>query len=110
MSVQTTLPAGTGEAAAPAQRWRHWDPASLVWLLAIVALLVLVLNPLLRLLVVSFQDDSGAFTLANYAAAYGRMRQLQALANSLLLGVSSGCLCLVFGVPLAWALSRTDMP
>ncbi|WP_427912975.1 ABC transporter permease [Ramlibacter sp. MMS24-I3-19] len=110
MSVQTTLPAGTGEAAAPAQRWRHWDPASLVWLLAIVALLVLVLNPLLRLLVVSFQDDNGAFTLANYAAAYGRMRQLQALANSLLLGVSSGCLCLVFGVPLAWALSRTDMP
>jgi iron(III) transport system permease protein len=81
-----------------------------VWLVAIAVLIVLVVNPLLRLLIVSFQGDDGAFTLANYAAAYGRIRQLRALGNSLLLGVSSGCLCLLFGVPLAWALSRTDMP
>ena len=30
--------------------------------------------------------------------------------NSLVLGVSAAALCLLFGVPMAWALSRTDMP
>jgi iron(III) transport system permease protein len=65
---------------------------------------------LLRLLVVSFHQPDGAFTLANYFVAYGRARYVEALLNSLILGVSAASLCLVFGVPLAWALSRTDMP
>jgi iron(III) transport system permease protein len=73
-------------------------------------LLFLVVNPLLRLLVVSFQQPDGTFTLANYFVAYGRARYVEALLNSLILGVSAASLCLVFGVPLAWALSRTDMP
>jgi iron(III) transport system permease protein len=91
--------------------WRHLDKMSWVWLLAIAVLLFLVVNPLLRLLLVSFQQpDTGAFTLANYAAAYSRSRYLDALVKSLILGVSSASLCLLFGVPLAWALSRTDMP
>jgi iron(III) transport system permease protein len=79
-------------------------------LLAIGLLLFLVVNPLLRLLVVSFQQPDGTFTLANYFVAYGRARYVEALLNSLILGVSAASLCLVFGVPLAWALSRTDMP
>src|SRR5881275_2771452 len=105
----TPLPETTA-GAAWAQRWRHWDKGSLVWVVAIAILAVLVLNPLLRLLVVSFQDESGAFTLANYQAAYGNARHLRALGNSLVLGLSSGVLCLAFGVPIAWCLSRTDMP
>ncbi|MBC5767922.1 ABC transporter permease [Ramlibacter albus] len=93
-----------------AQRWRHWDRWSLVWLFAIAVLVFLVVNPLARLFVVSFQDADGAFTLANYISAYSRSRHIEALGNSLVLGVSAGVLCLLFGVPLAWALSRTDMP
>ena len=93
------------------QRWRHLDKSSWVWLLAIAFLLFLVVNPLLRLLVVSFQQpDTGAFTLANYLSAYGRSRYVDALGNSLVLGVSAATLCAIFGVPMAWALSRTDMP
>jgi iron(III) transport system permease protein len=92
------------------QRWKHWDKTTIVWIVAIAFLVFLVVNPLLRLFVVSFQDGSGAFTLANYVAAYSRSRYLEALLNSLILGVSSGALCLLFGVPMAWALSRTDMP
>lgn len=93
------------------RRWRHLDKSAWVWLLAIMVLLFLVVNPLLRLLIVSFQQpDTGAFTLANYAAAYSRSRYVDALGNSLLLGVSAASLCLLFGLPLAWALSRTDMP
>ena len=93
------------------QRWRHLDKSSWVWLLAIAVLVFLVVNPLVRLLLVSLQQpESGAFTFANYLAAYGRSRYVDALGNSLVLGVSAASLCLVFGVPMAWALSRTDMP
>lgn len=108
--VETTpLPeAAAGEGWA--QRWRNWDKSSWFWLLAIAVLVFLVVNPLLRLLVASFQDETGAFSLANYVAAYGRARHIEALGNSLTLGLGSGVLCLLFGVPLAWALSRTDMP
>jgi len=103
-------PAAVPGASAWLQRWRHLDRSFWVWIVAIVVLLVLVVNPLLRLLIVSFQDANGGFTLANYVAAYSRTRHLQALGNSLVLGVSAASLCLVFGVPMAWALSRTDMP
>ena len=92
-------------------RWRHLDRTVVVWILLVGVLLVLVLNPLARLLWASLQHgDTGGFTLANYAAAYGRWRYLEALINSLVLGVAVGALCTVFGVPMAWAVSRTDMP
>jgi iron(III) transport system permease protein len=94
-----------------ARRWHHLDKSSWIWLVVIAVLLVLVVNPLARLLVVSFQQtDTGAFTLANYIAAYSRSRYVEALVNSLVLGTAAATLCLVFGAPLAWALSRTDMP
>jgi iron(III) transport system permease protein len=105
-----TLRASPGMMTGLGRRWRHFDKSSWVWLLAIALLLILIVNPLVRLLAVSFQDDSGAFTLANYVSAYSRVRNLEALGNSLLLGVSAASLCVAFGVPMAWALSRTDMP
>jgi iron(III) transport system permease protein len=108
--VKTTLEPAALDSDGFARRWRHWDKSALVWLVAIAVLVFLVVNPLLRLFIVSFQDGNGDFTLANYAAAYGRPRHLEALLNSLILGVSAGALCLAFGVPMAWALSRTDMP
>jgi iron(III) transport system permease protein len=104
------LPMANGRAML-GQRWRHLDKSSWVWFAAIAVLLLLIVNPLLRLLIASFQsDDTGAFTLGNYVAAYSRLRYLEALGNSLLLGSCAATLCLVFGVPLAWAVSRTDMP
>src|SRR4051794_8522811 len=87
------------------QRWRHLDKSFWVWIIAIAVLLLLVVNPLLRLLVASLQNDTtGAFTLGNYVAAYSRLRYLEALGNSLVLGGCAATLCLLFGVPLAWAL------
>ena len=91
-------------------RWRHLDKSSWIWLLAIAILLLLVVNPLARLVGVSFESDTGTFTLSNYAAAYSRPRYVGALMNSLILGVSAAGLALAFGVPLAWAVSRTNMP
>jgi len=87
------------------------DRSRLVWLLFVALLLVLVVNPLARLFWVSFQDpESGALTLANYLSAFGRWRYIEALVNSLVVGLAVGVLCVLFGVPMAWAVSRTDMP
>jgi iron(III) transport system permease protein len=97
--------------AAPRLRWRLPRGASFwIGLAAVAVLLVLVINPLVRLVLVSFQQPDGALTLANYVGAYGRARNLEALGNSLILGACAASLALVFGLPLAWALSRTDMP
>jgi len=83
----------------------------LVWILLVLVLLVLVVNPLARLFWVSFQDpESGGFTVANYLTAYGRWRYVEALVNSLIVGLAVGALCIVFGLPMAWAMSRSDMP
>jgi iron(III) transport system permease protein len=74
-------------------------------------LFFLVASPLLRLLFSSLQElETGRLTLANYAAAYGNARQLQALWHSIQLGAGVASLCCLLGVPIAWAISRTDMP
>jgi iron(III) transport system permease protein len=90
---------------------RRLDAGMLVWLVLIGLLVFLVLNPILRLIVSSLQQaDTGRFTLENYRAAYGNIRHLQSLLNSLELGVGVALLASCFAVPLAWAISRTDMP
>ena len=72
---------------------------------------LLVLNPVLRLLFSSVTAArDGGWTLANYAAAFSRPRYVQAFWTTMELGGAVTALCLAFGVPLAWGVSRTDMP
>jgi iron(III) transport system permease protein len=79
-------------------------------LLAAVLVLVIV-RPIATLLITSVSDpDTGAFTLENFALAYGGMPQIRALYNSLLVGGGVVFLSSVIAVPLAWAVSRTDIP
>lgn len=83
----------------------------ILWIALIVALLVLVAVPLGKMVVISFEtQETGEFTVANYLTAYGRQRYLDALRNSLLLGLYSAAISTVLAVPMAWAVSRTDMP
>ncbi len=90
---------------------RRIEPSMLLWLLMIAVLIFLVASPTVRLLVSSFQEpDSGRLTLANYRDAYFNMRHLAALGNSLVLGAGVAVMTGLFGVPIAWAISRTDMP
>ncbi len=92
-------------------RFRAFDPLLLLWIVLVAALLFLVVNPLFRLVQTSLQDtDTGAFTWLNYVTAYSRPRYITAMLNSLQLGVAVTLLCLVFALPIAWAVSRTDMP
>src|SRR5215471_7790479 len=105
MATPVTAPGNTE------RRWRHFDTSYVLWALLIAVLLLLVINPLARLLWSSVQDpDTGGFTLANYAAAYGRWRNIEALINSVVIGLAVAVLSIAFGVPMAWAVSRTDMP
>jgi iron(III) transport system permease protein len=93
------------------RRWRSLEPSVLLFIPLIAVVVFLVASPLARLLISSFQEpESGRFTLANYAQAYGNLRHLQALLNSLELGIGVALLAGIFGVPIAWAISRTDMP
>jgi iron(III) transport system permease protein len=94
-----------------ARRPGHFDPLILLWLALALALAFLVVNPLVRLVMTSLESaDTGAFTLSNYVSAYGRPRYVEALGNSLVLGVFVTVLCLTFALPIAWGVSRTDMP
>ncbi|MCW5733810.1 MAG: iron ABC transporter permease [Enhydrobacter sp.] len=88
-----------------------WDPTWLLWIAIIAVLLFLVVSPFVYLVLTSFQAErTGAFTLQNYATAYGRARYIDALFNSLQLGAGAALLAGVLAVPLAWGCSRTNMP
>src|SRR6202008_2874716 len=97
--------------ATPARRFRLADPSMILWIAMIAILIFLIASPMVRLVVSSFQEpETGRLTLANYVEAYGRARHLQALWNTLVFGAGVAVLSCLFGVPLAWAISRTDMP
>src|ERR1700687_3496953 len=69
-------------------RLRRLDDSMLLLLALVAVLACLTRNPICRRIVSSLQEaDTGSFTLANYRTAYGNIRHLQALANSLELGV-----------------------
>ena len=99
------------DATATPLRTRSWDPSWILWIAIIAILLFLVVLPFVQLIATSFRSETGGgFTVENYASAYGRERYIQALFNSLQLGAGAAALASVFAVPLAWAVSRTDMP
>jgi iron(III) transport system permease protein len=90
--------------------WQHWNTTKLLWAGLALVLILLVGNPLLRLVLISFQDSSGAHTFGNYVEIVSRWRYLIGYRNSLALGFSVACLCVLFAVPMAWGVSRTNMP
>lgn len=94
-----------------ARKWRHIEPSMILWLVLIAVLLFLVITPLFVLVRQSFEAEDGhGYTIANYAVAFGNRLHLQALLNSVLLGIGVAAVSAVFAVPLAWAVARTDMP
>lgn len=104
---ETTRPLGVFAA-----RMRHLvTPTAIVSLVLALILIFLVANPLAQLVKESLIDTkAGGYTFANYAAAFARPRYVQAFVNSLYLGVCVALLSGAIGVPLAWAVSRTDTP
>jgi iron(III) transport system permease protein len=76
---------------------------------AVVALVVLVVLPLLFLLVGSVRGEEG-LSLEHFTEALSGRLYVQALINSLVLGAWTGLFSIVIGLPMAWAVSRTNVP
>jgi iron(III) transport system permease protein len=81
----------------------------LVMAAAVLCLIVLIVLPVLFLLVGSLKSDEGLTFEFLGKAITGRI-YLQALLNSLVLGSFTGLFSVLIGVPLAWAVSRTNVP
>jgi iron(III) transport system permease protein len=89
----------------------RFQPVVLLWIAIAAILVVLVVAPMAQLVITSLTDPkTGAWTVQNYVQAYGRARHVDALFNTLKMGAATVVLSILFGVPIAWACSRTDMP
>jgi iron(III) transport system permease protein len=80
-----------------------------VMVAAVAGLIVLVVLPLLFLLAGSFRGEQG-LSLEHFAEALSGRLYLQALGNSLVLGAWTGLFSILIGLPMAWAVSRTNVP
>jgi iron(III) transport system permease protein len=76
---------------------------------AMLALVVLVALPL-AFLVAGSVTAEGGITLAHFRDALSSRLYVQALRNSLILGAATAVLSVAVGLPLAWAVSRTNVP
>lgn len=100
----------TAEAlVAPRPRVARFDLEYWVGGAAIAALIVLIVLPLLSLLWGSIASPRGP-TLGYFARVLTNRLYFQALLNSLTLGAWTGLFSILIGVPLAWAVIRTDLP
>jgi len=102
--VTTTTTLDTIPAALRLVRAEHVVMAGTV-----LALLVLVVLPLGFLVWGSVSTGDGV-TLAHFRDALSSRLYLTALRNSLVLGLWTAVLSVAIGLPLAWAVSRTNAP
>ncbi|GGH19552.1 ABC transporter substrate-binding protein [Alsobacter metallidurans] len=80
-----------------------------VMVLGVALLAILVVLPLATLMKSSIWGEDSP-TLEHFREALEGRLYLTALWNSLVLGFWTGLFSVVIGVPLAWAVSRTDVP
>lgn len=92
-------------------RLPQWDYSPLFWVVAIALLFILIGLPLYWLVVRSFMEtDVGVWTLTNYRQVFANRRLVQAVWHSLILATGAGVMSLAIGVPMAWAVTRTNVP
>jgi iron(III) transport system permease protein len=97
------------EAAAPRAAFPRIRLEHAVMGAAIVALVVLIVLPLASLVAGSVTAE-GQLSAENFTRIAERRLYYQALINSLVLGAWTGLFSLLIGLPLAWAVTRTNTP
>lgn len=80
-----------------------------VMLLAAAVLVVLVVCPLALLLLGAITHE-GAFTLQHFEETLASRANYNALLNTLWIGLGTALLSVLLGAPMAWVVSRTNMP
>lgn len=86
-------------------------PMRIVLIATSLILLILIGYPLAMLLASSFSADAdGAFGLQNYVRVVTDPAMYVALGNTLIIAGGATLISVVAGVPLAWLITRTDLP
>jgi spermidine/putrescine transport system permease protein len=115
----TTLGTGPGNGFAFSRLWRRFglgDLSGHALMLAAAFGLIFLYTPILVLIVFSFNDNPvttlplRGFTLIWYERALTNEDMLAAIFNSFYVGFFAIVLCLLIGVPSAFALDRFDFP
>jgi iron(III) transport system permease protein len=91
----------------------NWDYTPVFWFMTIAILTVLIGMPLFWIVLRSFGDAEGigfTFTFKNYIEVFTSSRLLSSVLNSLILATGVGMMSVALGVPMAWAVTRTNMP
>jgi len=101
--------AGEAVARSHPSRLDGLDRSAPVWVLAAVALALLILLPLGWLGYMSVSAEHGV-TLAHYARVFADPQLQKALWNTVVLAFWSGLLSVAIGAPIAWLSARTDLP
>ncbi|MDB5580016.1 MAG: binding-protein-dependent transport system inner rane component [Bradyrhizobium sp.] len=111
MDSTVAIPSSSATGSRDLRPKRSFDSMVILWIMLALLLMFLVINPLCRLIIDSFRQVGGTdFTLANYVAAFSRARHIQAVINTLWMASFASLIAVAMAVPLAWAVSRTDMP
>jgi iron(III) transport system permease protein len=98
-----------GWAAGLAARLAGMERSLPIWVVAVLALVLLMALPLGWLAAVSVSGESGP-TLAHYRRVLGDSALQKALWNTLVLAFWVGIASVAVGGPLAWLTARTDVP
>jgi iron(III) transport system permease protein len=85
------------------------DFTAVVWLVNAAILAVLVVAPL-GILVASSLGTPGGVGLGNFVSAFGRAIYRGPILNSFVYATTVGVLSMLLGAPMAWLVTRTDLP
>ncbi len=91
-------------------RARSFDPTTPLSLAFVLLLATLVLLPMFWLVVTSFRDDAGRFTLDQYRQFFTDASFLKPLFTTLWTSATVGVLCVAVAAPMGWLVARTDLP
>ena len=94
----------------PGARARLFDPTTPLSLAFVLLLATLVLLPMFWLVVTSFRDDAGRFTLDHYWQFFTDASFLKPLFTTLWTSATVGALCVAVAAPMGWLVARTDLP
>jgi len=112
--VERDKPASPKATGAPprslASHARSFDPTTPLSLTFVLLLATLVLLPMFWLVVTSFRDDAGRFTLDQYRQFFTDVSFLKPLVTTLWTSATVGVLCVAVAAPMGWLVARTDLP
>lgn len=86
--------------------WMKW----LLFPIGIAAVSILIIFPLVRMFKGSILTPEGQFSLIFFKNIINDPALFQAFKNSMFIAVGATFISLITGVPMAWAVSRTDIP